>query len=200
MSNPIDWASIKPVIVSQIQSIADLQSGEARFVDEPAGLINGLLPVVWLRVTSVMARGIEEERVQDPSPFDSTQPQSTNVCGQREFTLSVRCESVTPDVADDRAAVNLAEKIKTRVMRTSSREARGGLFGIARRLGTSFFSYIEDGRPVSCYVVDLLCTAAANDVDTESDGSFIQEALVHGDLKGTTGSTIESVDIDANAK
>ncbi len=200
MSNPVPWSTIKSVIQTQVAHLADLSTAAVRWVDEPSGLINGTPPVVWLRISSVVAVGIEQERLEDPSPFDPTQPQKVNVCGPREFTLSIRCESITPDISDERAAANICEKLETRFLRTTARETRSGTFSIGTSRGTKFYSYIEAGRPVSVYTLDILCTTAANDVDSDSDGSFIQEALVHGDLKDTSGDTIQSVDVDANAR
>lgn len=194
----IDWANIKPTISAQVANLADLDPTKVRWVDEPSGLVNGVLPVVWLRVSSVVSNGIEEERINPPNALD---PQQVNVCGQREFTLSIRCESFTSDVADPLYSGNIAEKIKTRIMRSTAREQRNGFFGIREKLGVKWFSYIEDGRPIQTHVLDLLCTTVNNDFDTDEDaGNWIGEALISGPVKDTSGTTLGTVNDDANAK
>ena len=66
------------------------------------------------------------------------------------------------------------------------------------RTATQFFSYKDQGRQVSCYVLDILCATKETDIDTsERAGDWIGSARVYGDIDGvrevdeiiTTGDT-----------
>ncbi len=193
----IDWQTVKQKITDQVVSLSELPAASVRWVDDAGGsLVNGQFPVIWLRVSSVVAIGSEEERYQDSINVDDDL--DVNMCGQRQFTLSIRCESLVTDIADPKHSGNIIEKVKIRFWRTSSREQRAGSFTIANYLGTKWFSYIEAGRPISTYVTDLLCNTVDNDIDTaQGAGDWIKEALVSGPVKDTDDSTLGTVDVDA---
>lgn len=193
----IDWNTVKQKITDQVVSLSDLPATSVRWVDEPnGGLVNGVFPIVWLRISSIVSVGCEEERYQDSTNVDDDL--DVNMTGQRQFTLSIRCESFTADIADPRHACNIIEKVKIRFWRTSSREQRNGSFTIANYLGTKWFNYIEAGKPIYTYVCDMLCNTVDNDIDTaQGSGDWIKEALISGPVKETDGSTIETIDIDA---
>lgn len=191
----IAWNKIKPAIQLQMSDLSGLDSSSVRWVDEPSGLVNGILPVIWLRVSSVTSVGCEEERYNDNG--DGTR----NMCGVREFTLGIRCESFTADIADDRHSGNIIERIKIRLWRSSSVDERAGLFAIRDYAATKWFSYIADGRPIQTHMLDLFCITVNNDTDI-SDGAdaVIEEALVSGPVKDTSGNTLGNVSLDINAK
>lgn len=195
----IAWATIKPIISAQVARIAELPETSVRWVDEPSGLVNGVFPIVWLRVSSVVSVGMDEERYQySGNMFDGN---LVNMTGPRQFTLSIRAESFTNDIADDRHAGNIIERIKVRIRRSSSLQERNGSFGIAEHLGTKWISYIEAGRPINAYVCDFLCNTVDNDTDTtEGASDWIREAIVDGTVKDTTGATLGTVHVDADAK
>lgn len=191
----IDWATIKPAIASQIATLTTLASSRVRWVDEPGGTLAGTLPMIWLRVSSVVNVGIDRELRVD----NGTGEQTVTVIGQREFTLSIRVESNTPDITDAMCSLNLANAIKTRMKRSTSVLARAGQFGVRQHLGTKWFNYIENRRPISCHVVDLLCITADYDVDaTTGAGDWIGEVQGTGTIKNDTGSTVDTPAFDAN--
>lgn len=175
----INWALIKPTIQGQVSELSGLDINNVRWVDEPSGLVNGVLPVIWLRVSSIQSIGIDEERYDQ----NGTNDQTVTVCGQRTFTLSMRAESYTADLADPLFAGTIIENVKTRVLRSTSKFARSDAFGISNYIATKSFVYIEAGRPINTYVADFLCVCASNDIDTtENAGGFINEAIGTGTL------------------
>lgn len=191
----IDWATIKPAIASQISTLTGLATNRVRWIDEPSGTLAGALPVIWLRVSSVVNVGIDRELRAD----NGTGEQTVTVIGQREFTLSIRIESYTPDITDANCSLNLANAIKTRMKRSTSVFARAGEYAIRQHLSTKWLSYIESNRPVSCHIVDLLCITADYDVDTTTGaGDWIGEVQGSGTIKNQDGTTIDTPAFDAN--
>jgi hypothetical protein len=194
----IDWATVKPAITSQMATLTGLDPSRVRWVDEPSGTLAGALPVVWMRVSSIVGTGIEyEQREDDPGGGEQT----VSVIGHRNFTLSVRIESFTPDIADQRSALNIGLALRTRLKRSTAIQARAGIFAVREVLMSKWISYVEDGRPLSTYLLDLLC--AATDVDTDTTtgaGDWVGEAVIDGAIKdGPPDSTIATVQIDAKA-
>lgn len=195
----IEWSQIKPLITSQIVTLSDLPANNVRWVDEPSGPLGGVSPVVYLRIASIVDVGDDEERFDENGDDDQT----VIVCGQREFTLSVRCESFTPDIADSRSAAAVIEKIKTRWFRTSSFQERAGVFGVLDCLGVKWFNYIADKRPVSTYIADFKCITVDNDEDLSPDtGAWIGEVLINStNVNDVDGNPLPTqVSLDVNAK
>lgn len=190
----IDWASVKSTIATQIATLTALDPSRVCWVDEPSGTLAGKLPVIWLRVSSIVNVGIDREERTD----NGTNDQTVTVIGQREFTLSVRIESFTPDIADPMCSANIANAIKTRMKRSTSIQSRAGQFAVRSWLGTKWLSYVENRRPISCHVVDLLCITADYDVDnTIGAGGWIGEVQGAGTIKNNDGSTIDAPAFDA---
>lgn len=192
----IDWATIKSTIVSQVATLTGLAASRIRWVDEPSGTLAGALPVIWLRVSSVVSNGIEWETRVDNPPSNQT----VTVSGLREFTLSIRCDSFSFDVADANYSGNIIEALKVRLRRSTSIMARAGVFGIRALLATNWISYIESNRPISSHTLDILCLTVDNDVDaTSAAGNWIGEVTGSGPVKQQDGTTIDTPSFDAKA-
>lgn len=190
----IDWASIKSTISTQIATLTALDPSRVRWVDEPSGALAGVLPVVWLRVPSLVPVGMEYETRTD----NGTNDQTVTVVGQRDFTLSIRIESFTPDIADDRHSMNIGEALRTRLKRSTAIQARSGIFAVRQVLMAKWLGYVEARRPVSTYVLDILCGTVNVDADnTIGAGGWIGEVQGSGTIKEQDGSTIASPVIDA---
>lgn len=194
----IDWPTIKNTISAQIATLTALDPSRIRWVDEPSGILAGALPVIWLRVSSLVPVGMEYETRTD----NGTNDQTVTVIGQRDFTLSIRIESFTPDIADDRHSMNIGEALRTRLKRSTSIQARSGIFAVRNVLMSKWLGYIESNRPVSAYVLDVLCGTVNVDTDnTIGAGGWIGEVQGTGTIKEQDGSTIATPSIDAtNAK
>jgi hypothetical protein len=193
----IDWATIKPSISSQIATITGLApapNGPVRFVDEPGGQLAGISPLVWLRIDNIVTVGVDREVRTD----NGTGQQTVTVVGDREFTLKVRVESFTPDIADPKHAANVGEAIKTRLKRSTSAQARAGIWGVREVLATKKLEYVEANRPITAYLVDVLCCTVDNDVDaTTGVGDWIGEVQGSGTVKQQDGTTIDAPTFDA---
>lgn len=190
----VDWATIKSTISSQIATLTKLDPRYVRWVDEPSGTLAGALPVVWLRVSSLVPVGMDYETRAD----NGTGEQTVTVVGQRDFTLSIRIESFTPDIADDRHSMNIGEALRVRLKRSTSIQARSGIFSVREILMSKWLGYIESNRPVSTYILDLLCGTVSTDVDdTTGAGDWIGEVQGSGTIKNQDGSTIDSPTFDA---
>lgn len=190
----VDWATIKSAVASQIATLTGLDPRLVRWVDEPSGTLAGSLPVVWLRVSSLVPVGMDYETRTD----NGTGEQTVTVVGQRDFTLSIRIESFTPDIADDRHAINIGEALRVRLKRSTSIQDRSGIFAVREILMSKWISYIESNRPISAYMMDVLCGAVSTDVDdTTGAGDWIGEVQGTGTIKEQDGSTISSPTFDA---
>jgi hypothetical protein len=189
----IDWPSVKSTISSQVSTLTGLAPSLVRWVDEPSGILDGALPVIWLRISSIVNVGIDrEERTNE-----GTDDQIVTVIGQREFTLSIRCESFTPDIADAKHAANIVGALKTRMKRSAAVQARAGEFAVRSWLGSKWFSYIESNRPINVYTLDILCATVDVDIDdTIGSGDWIGEVKGTGTIKENDGSTITTVPVD----
>lgn len=190
----IDWTTIKSTISSQVATLTGLDPRNVRWNDEPSGTLAGALPIIWLRVSSLVQAGVDYETRSD----NGTGEQTITVVGQRDFTLSIRIESFTPDIADDRHAMNIGEALRVRLKRSTSVQARSGIFAVRQILMSKWLGYVESERPLSTYVLDILCGTVDVDIDdTTGAGDWISEVQGMGTVKNDTNTTIDSPSIDA---
>lgn len=192
----IDFATIKATVTSQIATLTALDPSRVRWVDEPSGIMAGALPVVWLRISSLVPVGMDYETRTDNGANDQT----VTVVGQRDFTLSIRIESFTPDIADDRHSMNIGEALRTRLKRSTAIQARSGVFAVREILLSKWIGYVESNRPISAYVLDVLCGTVNVDTDnTIGAGDWIGEVQGSGAVKEQDGSTISSPSFDVTS-
>ena len=189
----IDFATIKSEITAFMPDLTGLPAAQIRWRDQAEGSAWVADPSVWMRLQAVTRRGIEEEFRQDNGPGQ----QAVTMHGQRQFTWNIRAESFEQDISSVKFAGNVLDTMCTRLMRSTSIFARTS-FAIVHRTATQFFSYKDQGRQVSCYVLDILCATKETDIDTsERAGDWIGSARVYGDIDGvrevdeiiTTGDT-----------
>lgn len=188
----IDWATIKPLIKAQVSELSGVIDSAVRWVDEPSGPMDGFDLVIYLRISAVSGVGREEERYESNGANDQT----VTVVGQREFTLSIRCESFTQDITDPRHAMNVVERVKTRFHRTSAVQDRLGAFAVGTNLGNTWFSFIDaGGRPIDTYIADFRCLTSDADEDLTPDaGAWIGEVVTNGTV--TSGSDTDTIQLD----
>ena len=189
----IDWPTIKSEISSLIADIGSISSKQVIWVDEAQGATWQQEPAVYLRISSVVRVGIEEERLtSSPQGLNQT----VNVCGQRQFTLSIRAESFEQNVASDNFAGNLIDRIAIRIMRSTS-IARLTSCAVSTRQPTRWFNYKSDKRQVSAYIADFIMLTVDNDIDTSADaGGWIGEAVISGTVKDAPGNVSVVVDVN----
>lgn len=194
----IDWASIKPLIRSQVARLAEITESNVRWTDETgSGPLAGAVPIVWMRVTALVGIGADEERFTP----NGTDEQTVTVVGQRAFTLSLRCESFTPDVTDSRNAMSILERVKTRMWRTSFADERAGIFGVADCLAARWLAFTEANLVRPTYLCEFKCLTVDNDVDNTVDaGAWIGEVLSTGTVKEVDGTVVASPSIDVDAR
>ena len=191
----IDFVTIKPLVASQIAALTGLDPKLVRWVDEPSGTLAGALPVIWLCIDPLGSIGIDYEQRTD----NGTDEQIVTVVGQRQFTLKIRIESFTPDIADTRHAANLGEALRTRLFRSTAKQSRAGVFAVSQVLMTKKLEYVEANRPINAYLMDLLCLAASNDVDdTPGTGDWIGEVQGSGTIKNDDGNIVDAPTFDVS--
>ena len=94
--------------------------------------------------------------------------------------------------------MNLGEALRIRLKRSTSIQARSGIFAVREVLMSKWLGYIEANRPISAYVLDILCGAVNVDVDdTAGAGGWIGEVQTTGTVKEQDGSTIANVSTDS---
>jgi len=191
---PIAWNEIKPVISGQIQQSTGLDKDQVRWVDEKGANTNGLFPVIWLRITNVKATGWDEARFMPPAANAPTDDLIPILVGQRSFTLSIRCESFTPDETDPLHSKNIIETVKTRIWFDSYIEQRYGVFAINDDIAVKWFNYVEDNRQMSCAVMDLMCSTMNIEInDAPNAGAWIDEVLINSTPIYDEGATAATV-------
>lgn len=191
----IDWINIKGVITTLIADISGLGPTGVKWQDEAEGGMWVVDPAVFLRISSVVGIGVEEERRSESLGND----QVVDLVGQRQFTLSIRAESFEQNIASPRHASTVIENIKTRLIRTSTIEQYSGIFSIRDYMDAKWFNYTNQGRQVSAYVFDLICLTVNSDIDnTLGAGSWINEVLVRSNtINGVDGLPLpEQINLD----
>lgn len=183
----IDWITIKPALRDTVVTLMGIAPEQVRWKDEPEGSTWMNFPTVLLSVRDLVGVGVEEERRTDPVA-PATDPQEVVTAGQKHFTLSVRVESDTADIADPNQAGSFGETLKTRFARATTVERLRGICSLAEYMSTKSFEYVDaSGRAISCYVFDLLCATVDNDVDTSAGaGSVIESTTGAGTVDGVT--------------
>jgi hypothetical protein len=190
----IDWVTIKPTAKGLIADLTQLGSDRVLFADEAEGGTWSRDPHIRLTIFGLGEIGHQEERYQQPVLNDTTDDLQVNIVEQKRFTLSVRCEGDTQDIADPMHAGSILETLKTRLRRPTSAARMQGIFAIADYRPTKRVDYRDqDGRQVSAYVMDLACTTVDNDADdTPGAGGFVNETIINGTVSGVTLPTIDT--------
>lgn len=172
----IDWTTIKSQIATFMPDISGLPAAQIRWRDEAVGSTWVADPSLWMRLQSVNRLGIEEEFRVDNPPGQ----QDVTLVGQRSFVWNIRAESFEQDIASDKFAGNVLDKVAIRLMRSTQIFARTS-FGIITRMPTQFLNYKSDGRQVSCFVMDIQCMTKDTDIDASTHaGDWIGSVRVHG--------------------
>lgn len=182
----IDWKAIKAQLGAIIADISELGPEHVRWMDESQGSEWHVEPSIFLRLKTTKRQGIEEERRTDVEieVDDETKvvDQVVEMVGQRQFTLSIRVESFDQDVASERFAGNVVDRIAIRLMRSTTKE-RLTSCAIETREATQFLDYLSGGRRVSCYVLDVQMRTIDIDRDkTAAAGSFIERVEGEGTI------------------
>lgn len=176
----IDFTSIKAEIKAFMPALSGLPADQIRWRDEPEGSTFVGDPCIFMRLQSTTRTGIEEEFRED----NTTGDQTVTLVGQRQFTWSIRAESDEQNIASNRSAQAVADRVAIRLMRASNIYARTA-FGIVKRYPTQWVNYKASGRQVSCYMLDILCVTNDTDIDTtRGAGGWIESARVYGDVDG----------------
>lgn len=195
----MDWAAIRTAMQQAVTEMIAVPLDHVVW----KGSFNESSMLVGTRVilsaSSIGDIGWDEERRED----DSVNPlgdQSVNRCGVRtlQWQLRVRAQNQGPD----NAARTLADQLRVRVFRPSVKAILGAV-GVtpAQTSATTNVDYQAAGRLLSESSFEVLCNAVENDIDTtDGAGSWIGEALISGPVKDTTGQTLGTVNVDANAK
>lgn len=191
----IDWAPIKSGIKSLL---VDLTGVTPRWNDEAEGGVWSGDPSLWLRLRALSEIGYEDERRSQPTATDDA---IVNTTQQKTFTLSIRAESFSQDIADPRHAGAMLETIKTRLKRRSTAIRLAGLFSIATYQPTKFFNYRDaDDRLLNVYVMDLNCATVDNDIDTTPGaGGWINEVTTVGTITDA-GATPQTLNLDVKGQ
>ena len=176
----IDFATIKAEIAAFMPDLSGLPAAQIRWRDEAVGSTWVADPSVWMRLQTTTRMGTEEEFRED----NGTENQTVTLVGQRQFGWNLRVESFEQDIASDKFAATVMDRICIRLMRSSQIWARTS-FGIVHRTPTQFFSYKDSGRQVSCFVLDILCATKDTDIDTSAHaGDWIGSVHVTGKVDG----------------
>jgi hypothetical protein len=120
-----------------------------------------------LDVMAYRGKGIDQQR----QTYDTNRDElSTNSCGNRLFTLTIRVDSYSFDLP----AYELLEKIRRRL--------RGGAsMALLRDMGVSLVSFhpivdlnvIADNRPVFASTMDVALLFTVNETDGQAGGDYI---------------------------
>jgi hypothetical protein len=193
----IDWGNIKAAVNDLISDLSGLSPSAIRWRDQAEGTAWVEDPAVFLSIDNIVGNGIEEERVTAVGDNN----QEVELLGQRQFTLSVQCESFEQDLISPRHAANVIETIKIRFIRSSSIERYRGIFGIRDYMDTKSFKYRNQGRMICAYAFDLLCLTANSDIDRMPNaGNWIGRTLVDSDTIDDVDGVpfIEQIELDIN--
>lgn len=178
------WDVILPGLAALLASLTGLQITKT---DMPQKVTDSALKAqLEFRITA--CTGIGEDDWRYSADSDPTQ-QLLTVCGQRSFTLQVKCTSY--DAANTSMAPWFLERIYTRLSRPASLAAMAALdvawceAGPTLDLGQSIS---EEERIFSIGVKDFMFTAAVNDAD---DADSPQATIQHVNL---TSNTLNNVD------
>lgn len=187
----IDWDGIQTATTKLFAQLTGLPLSQVRWQDQSEGSVWTNDPHLELTMEGPRQVGQDEERRDDSLdgelPLDpENNPPTTNdgiitVCGPREFTLTVACESQVQNLRDKRHGAAIISNLLTRLSRTSAVEALQEFYGIIDWTDIKRIPYRDkEGRLINRYVIDLLCLTADNDVDnTPQAGAWI------GEVKGT---------------
>lgn len=177
----IPWLTIRTEVAAVMLAVTGLPTPQVYWRDEPIAATWHADPMVSMRIGMTAGRGIEEEALAYSGP---NADQTVTMTGQRDFTLSLRAESFEQDVSSPKFAANMLDQIRIRLRRSSTR-AMVTSFALQTFEPTRWFNYKSDGRQVSCYVLDIHCSAVDTDIDTTPGaGGWINEVDINGTVDG----------------
>jgi hypothetical protein len=190
----MNWPLMRNTLVAAISGITGVPS---QFVvwkgsfEEANAVVD---TKITLSANSINSIGGDEERL---SIVEDRTPQRLNVCGQRQWTLTVQIEAQNQEIMTARL---LADLVRVRIGRTTTRVfLNTGGMSIADMLATGHKDYLAGGRQVSWAFLDVLLNCVENDVNTDlGAGNWIEEVLVESDtINDVNGDPLPSqIDLD----
>jgi hypothetical protein len=182
----MDWTGIKAITTTVFAQLTGLSEAQVRWADDSEGSVWTDDPHLEITMLGPRQIGQDEERRDDSADGQPSDPTTNDgvvtVCGPREFTLTVACESQVQTLDDSRNAAAILSNLLTRFGRTSTVEALDPYYAISDWTDIKRVPYRDaEGRLINRYVIDLLCLAADNDVDdTLGAGGWIGEVIGTG--------------------
>jgi hypothetical protein len=188
----MDWATIKPALVSVFTELAFGGAGgpSAEWFDRPRSAISPAHRfALSLKITSVAGIGPDEERYTETT-FEGHPVLEAEVCGHRRVIL--RVEAIGTENTDSDHALHVIEQVRGRLWRRRTLDtlvAVGiGLVSAGPALDTT---YKDGGRMVTRATLDVTLLVAASDVDTIKTG-VIEHVELTTQIKGQDGATLPS--------
>jgi len=199
----VDWTNIKSTAAALVADLSGFGPAGVKWRDAVREPTYGYQAIVYLRVASLRQQGTDEE-FYDDAPGSGTDDMAVTVVGRRGFTLSIRCESSTTDLASAQHPLVVLERLAVRLRRTSTAQRLSdlGAFAVAQVEAIQYAPYVEQGKHVECYVLDVQCNAFDVDVDDTLDaGGFVDEVkLGPASVKESAdGSALGSISLDVDS-
>lgn len=177
------WREIKDATTRLFARLCGLSHSQIRWSDESGGSTWTADPHLEITASGEWGIGDDEERVSDaPGAGADIENNVVTICGPRQFTLSVACESLTGDIGDPRSGAAVLSRLNTRLQRTTSVDELMEYYAVMDMQPIQRVPYRDkEGRLINKYILDLLCLTADNDVDrTVGAGGWIGEVIGTG--------------------
>lgn len=172
----INWSEVAPVLVTLFSNLALDESASPEFLAQwSEGKREFVHPDVGksltLKVTSVVGIGDDEPRYENitvtPDEGDPYTMLQETLVGHRRFVLQVKVESHEHAPDETRWCWSMIERIRTRLLRTSSQQALQAVNVALIDTGAATdASFTFDKRRWNAAVMDVTLYAAFSDTDT----------------------------------
>lgn len=154
-------------LVGQLARVTTVWDTEPRpNVGAPA---NGKQAYVVLSLGAYTAKGVDDYR----QSYDPVQNKlDTNIAGNRQFVLSVRCNSLDPNLQ----AHDVLEHVRIRLQTFTARAIySANNMAYVKTNGITTFRGTLDNRAMLCAVLDVVFSIAVNHDPGDDPGDFIEE-------------------------
>ena len=191
----IPWSTLNPLVLSILARIGVGDGFEVEHADRPRKMVSVQHKrTITLKVLTVVGLGDDEERreqiADDATGADAKWAGKLRVTsvGHRRVTYQLTCDAL--ENTDQAWAWDTIERIRTRLLRTSTREQLNAINAavIRNRIGAGVEANFKlDNRIVSRVVMDFALNVWISDVETDPTG-WIEFAVVTSepsDLDGT---------------